>query len=80
MIEIYRSRNHLEVPSLKGMLTSHYICFRSSGTCLSGTVDEPPAYGISKLNTDLADADRARVPVNEWLDACPVIVEILSRE
>ncbi len=73
MIKIYSPRNHLEAQGLQDMLASHHIHAHISGAYLQGAVGELPAHDLLGLHTDIADADRARELVNDWLNATPMI-------
>ncbi|WP_281646053.1 DUF2007 domain-containing protein [Parendozoicomonas sp. Alg238-R29] len=73
MIKIYSPKDSMEAECLKDMLISHHIHCHVGGTFLQGATGELPAHDLIGLYADIADADRAKELIGEWLKASPII-------
>ena len=73
MIKIYSPRDAMEAECLRDMLTSHHIHCHISGNFLQGGVGELPTHDLLGLFADIADAERARELIDEWLEARPIL-------
>ena len=76
MIRIYSPLNPMEAECLHDMLISHHIHSHIGGSFLQGGIGELPTHDLLGLYTDVADADRAKELIDEWLKAQPVQVEL----
>ena len=73
MIKVYSPRDQIEAECLRVLLISHHIHCHTGGTYLQGAVGELPAHDLIGLYVDIADADRAREMIDDWMKARPVI-------
>ena len=72
MIKIHSPQTPMEAECLHDLLTSHHIHSHIGGAFLQGGMGELPAHDLLGLYTDIADADRAKELIEEWLKATPV--------
>ena len=66
MIKIYDAANGVEAHLVLDRLEHAGIKGRIDGEYLQGGVGELQAFGLVKVMVDAADADQARVIIDEW--------------
>ncbi len=62
----------MEAECLRDLLISHHIHCHTGGTYLQGAIGELPAHDLLGLYVDIADANRAREIIDDWIKAKPI--------